>query len=290
MRFLDGFAQVAGEYDGFILDLWGVIHDGVTPYPGAAEALAALRGRPVLLLSNAPRRAHAVQKMLRRMGIADDAYTDILTSGEASFTALRDRDDSWFAALGRRVYFLGPERDRNLLEGLDLTEVTDPRDADFVVNTGPDDQRDPTDMNAFLPTLKACFAAGLPMLCANPDLEVIRGGTRILCAGSLAAVYASMGGNVRTLGKPDAAIYKRAFAMLGVSPDRVVAVGDSLRTDITGARNAGIAAVLVAHGVDAPVLGGIYDNDPVLRDRERARLGDVVQGLPIVGVLPRFIW
>jgi len=280
MRVFAGFAPIAERYEGFILDLWGVIHDGVNPYPG----LEGLRGRPVLLLSNAPRRAYAAQKMLQRMGIPDDAYGSILTSGEACYSALLERSDPWFAGLGHKVFFLGPVRDRNLIEGIDLVEVREPSAADFVINTGPDDERDPTDLGAFAEILAECFVAGLPMLCANPDLEVIRGGHRILCAGSLAAEYARLGGEVKTLGKPDVAIYQRAFTMLGVDPARVVAVGDSLRTDITGARNAGIDAVMIAHGVDAPVLGDIYDAGA------SERLDRVTAGLPVLGVMPRFCW
>jgi HAD superfamily hydrolase (TIGR01459 family) len=290
IRFLDGFAKIAAGYDGFILDLWGVIHDGVSPYPGATACLAALKGRPVLLLSNAPRRASAVQNMLRQMGIGDDSYAHILTSGEACRTALIARDDPWFAKLGSKVFFLGPARDRNLLDGLDLIVCESPKDADFVLNTGPDDHRDPTDLAAFIPTLNACLDAGLPMLCANPDLEVIRGGVRILCAGALAAEYAKAGGDVRSLGKPDAAIYDRALAMLGVAKTRVLAVGDSLRTDIAGAKNAGIDAVLVAHGVDAPRLGGIFADAPAEQQKARAAFAVLAGGFPIIGVLPRFIW
>ena len=144
MDHLSGFAPLAGRYQGFILDLWGVIHDGVKPYPGAADCLARIRalGKPAVLLSNAPRRAHAAQAALRAMGIADDLYTGILTSGEATHIALRDRfgpaaapggerfgpgpapgGDRWFALLGRRMYHLGPARDRNVFDTLDLDVV-----------------------------------------------------------------------------------------------------------------------------------------------------------------------
>src|SRR5690242_6404720 len=133
MQMLTGFAPLAARYDGFILDLWGVIHDGVSPYPGAVEVLARLRdaGKRAVLLSNAPRRAHVAQKAMRGMGIADDLYTGILTSGEATHLMLRDRSDPFFAALGPRVYHLGPERDRNVIEGLPLQRVTRPEEADF---------------------------------------------------------------------------------------------------------------------------------------------------------------
>jgi HAD superfamily hydrolase (TIGR01459 family) len=254
MRFLTGFDEIAAEYQGYIIDLWGVVHNGVAPCPGAIECLAALRGKPVLLLSNAPRRAAATQQTLRELGIADHLYTDILTSGEATWLALRDRTDPWFAALGRRAYHLGPERDRNIIEGLDIVRVTTPEQADFVVNTGPDDERDPTSIAEFLPELAACRAADLKMICANPDLEVLRGSTRLICAGALAEHYRHIGGEVRSLGKPDSAIYDMAVGLLNIRRTRILAVGDSLRTDIAGAANAGIDSLWIIGGIHAETL------------------------------------
>ena len=114
MRHLRGLAPLAPAYEGFILDLWGVIHDGVRPYPGAVDCLRALRaaGKRAVLLSNAPRRAEPVREQLRAMGIEDALYDGVMTSGEATHLVLRDRPDPWYAALGRRVFHLGPERDR----------------------------------------------------------------------------------------------------------------------------------------------------------------------------------
>jgi HAD superfamily hydrolase (TIGR01459 family) len=256
MRHVTGLAEIATQYDGFIIDLWGVIHDGINPYPGALDCLRHLRGRPVLLLSNAPRRAHAAQKMLRRMGIEDGLYTGILTSGEAVWLALRDRSDPWFARLGNRAFLLGPERDRNVLVGLGLDAAESPEAADFVVNTGPDDERDPTRLAPFLPALDQCLAARLPMICANPDLEVIRGGQRILCAGALAEHYAASGGDVRSIGKPHPAIYDMALDSLSLPRGRVLAIGDSLRTDIAGAAAAGVTAAWILGGIHSEGLGG----------------------------------
>jgi HAD superfamily hydrolase (TIGR01459 family) len=256
MTVLDGFAAIAGRYDGFILDLWGVIHDGVQPYPGAVDCLERLQaaGKRSVLLSNAPRRSHAAEAMLRDMGIGPDLYTAILTSGEAVHLALRDRTDPWFSGLGRRVYHLGPDRDRNVLDGLDVDIVPAPDRADFVLNTGPDDHRSPTDIYAFEDTLQACARHHLPMICANPDLEVIRGGVRVICAGALAMRYEQMGGAVRSLGKPDPAIYRPAMAMLGTAPSATLAVGDSLRTDIAGAAAAGLASCWVLGGIHGEAL------------------------------------
>ena len=280
---LPGMAALAERYDGFILDLWGVIHDGVNPYEGAADCLHRLReaGKRCVLLSNAPRRSAAAEKMLRRMGLSATLYTGLLTSGEAVHLALRDRTDPWFAALGRRVWHLGPERDRNVMDGLDLDQVATPEEAEFVLNTGPDDHRGQQDVAAFEDVLATCARRQLPMICANPDLEVIRGGERVICAGALAARYEQMGGAVRSLGKPDPAIYRPVLAMLGTAEERTLAVGDSLRTDIAGAQAAGIDSCWVLGGIHAEALGG---------NHEAATTEAHSSGLHPVAIVPRFIW
>src|SRR5258708_16738555 len=128
MRFLTGFSQIASDYDGFVLDLWGVIHDGVNAFPHAVDCLSHLRdaGKKTLLLSNVPRPNDAVRTMMRRMGIEDALYTDILTSGEAVRRALQFPPATWWSALGSRVYHLGPEPDLPVLQGRNLTSAATP--------------------------------------------------------------------------------------------------------------------------------------------------------------------
>lgn len=283
MRSLPGFHAIAGEYDGFILDLWGVIHDGVRPYPGAADCMAALRaaGKRVVLLSNAPRRADSIQRQLRRMGIDDAWYDGVMTSGEAAYLMLRDRPDPWYAALGTRVFHLGPERDRGVMAGLDLQVFDGPAGAEFMLNTGPDDHAPQTDPSHYDPVLQASAAAGLPMICANPDLEVIRGGVRVVCAGTLAVRYAAMGGDVRSLGKPDPAIYRPVLDMLAVPEARVLAVGDALRTDIAGAAAVGLDACWVLGGLHGAHLGG---------DDARTEAETAAAGLSPAACIQHFVW
>jgi HAD superfamily hydrolase (TIGR01459 family) len=288
MEHLPGFAPLADRYDGFVLDLWGVIHDGVNAFPHAVDCLARLRaaGKRMLLLSNVPRPNDAAQALMRRMGIPDDLYTDILTSGEAVRRALQRPPDLWWAELGTRMFHLGPERDRGIFEGLPLTEAAQPSEANFVLNTGPDDHRNPTDMAEFEELLRDCAHHRLPMICANPDLQVIRGGVRVLCAGSLALRYQELGGDVRSLGKPDPTIYQPVLQSLGLPVHRVLAVGDALHTDIAGAAGVDLAACWVLGGVHADALageGGGYD--PV---RVEALASDAALA-PIASV-PRFAW
>lgn len=276
---MTGMRDLASRYQGFIVDLWGVVHDGVRPYAGVMDCLARLRdtGKPVVFLSNAPRRAVHVGTALDAMGIGRELYTGIMTSGEAVHDALKTRDDPEFGRLGRRFVHLGPPRDRNIFEDLDLIEVEHPRDAEFLLNTGPDDLVAPDDPAAFDDLLDQALAAGLPMVCANPDLEVIRGGQRIICAGALAARYAAAGGAVILRGKPDPAIYRPVLAMLKTRAADTLAVGDSLRTDLAGAHAAGIDGVFV--------LSGIHEFTVAEASAEAGNLG-----FSPVAILPGFRW
>lgn len=250
---MSGFADLAAQYDGFIVDLWGVVHNGVKPYPGAIECLQQLRAldKRVVFLSNAPRRAAAVGRALAAMGIMPELYAGIMSSGEAVHSALRHRTEPEFAQLGTRFYHLGPERDRDIFDSLPLTEVAAPGQADFLLNTGPDDQLGPEDPSVYDPILRQALSVCLPMVCANPDLEVVRDGKRIICAGLLARIYEDRGGKVINRGKPDPAIYAPTLALLGTEKARTLAIGDSLRTDMQGAMAAGIDACWVLSGIHA---------------------------------------
>jgi HAD superfamily hydrolase (TIGR01459 family) len=275
---LNGFSRLAGEYDGFIVDLWGVVHDGVKPYAGVLDCLAQLKaaGKPVVFLSNAPRRPASVAAALAAMGINPDLYTGIMSSGEAVYRELRDQTPE-FAALGQTFYHLGPDRDHDLFDTLPLTQADSPAGAEFLLNTGPDDLLGPHDIAPYLPVLDASLRAGLTMVCANPDLEVIRDGKRIICAGLLAEYYLEKGGHVIQRGKPDPAIYAPTLAMLGTTRARTLAIGDSLRTDIAGAKAAGIDACWV--------LSGIHALHP-----DSAPAEAEVLGLHPRAILPAFTW
>ncbi|WP_428539471.1 TIGR01459 family HAD-type hydrolase [Rhodopila sp.] len=288
MQHFTRFAPLAERYSGFILDLWGVIHDGIDAFPHAVETLEQLRaaGKRTLLLSNVPRPNDAVRTMMRRMGIEDSLYTGILTSGEAVRRALQHPPDPWWSELGNRVFHLGPDRDRPVLHGLPLVVADHPSRADFVLNTGPDDHRNPSNMAEFEPVLADCARHRLKMICANPDLEVIRGGVRVLCAGALAVRYQQLGGDVRSLGKPDPAIYRPVLEQLALPPDQVLAVGDSLRTDIAGAVGVGLAACWVMDGIHAAEL---WDAAGAI-DPAAAEAAACQAGVRPVATLPRFIW
>lgn len=247
-----GLKDIAGRYDGFILDLWGVVHDGQAPYPGAVATLRRLRelGKRVLLLSNAPRPSGIVSSFLADMGVDERCYDFLVTSGDLVRAVLESGD----GLPGRRCLMIGSDRDHGLLDGLDYTLAASPDAADFVLCCGlRDDEKEKLD--GYLPLLRAAQACALPMICANPDLTVMRGRRLVLCAGTLAAAFEEMGGRVRYYGKPHAAAYEACFKRLDLPQGRVLAIGDSLRTDVAGAIAAGIAVLLIPGGIHAEEWG-----------------------------------
>ena len=263
---LRGLAPIADRYDGLILDVWGVLHDGERLYPGVRDALERLKmaGKRIVLLSNAPMRTPPVRDRLAGFGIAPELYDDILTSGEEVWQNLHDRTDPFYAGLGRRCLWVGPERHGSMVLDLGLTLAASPEQADFLLNTGPDDLDEAA--TAFQPLLRAAAARGLPMICANADLHVMQGATVIQCAGVLAKRYEDHGGVVRWHGKPFASVYHGCFRLLGdIAPARILAIGDNIDTDIAGARGVGIDCALVAGGIHADQLelNGAGLPDPV---------------------------
>jgi HAD superfamily hydrolase (TIGR01459 family) len=259
MRHLKSLSEMSQFYDGFILDLWGLVHDGETPYPPARETLAALKaaGKKTLLLSNAPRRAYALIEAMTRMGIERDLYGEVLSSGEATRDALVHRTDPEFAALGRTAYHLGPERDRSVFDdtGISISPVV--ATADFIVNTGPTDLAH--QVADYQSVLDDGIMTQLPMVCANPDIVVMRANRAVVCAGAIAERYRSMGGVVIYRGKPDPAIYRMAAKILGVAdPRRVAVIGDALETDVKGANAVGFDSIWCTGGIHASELHCAY--------------------------------
>jgi len=254
--YLRGLGEIAGDYDGFILDLWGVLHDGRAPIPGVLDCLARLRsaGKRTTILSNAPRRAELVEARVAEIGIPRALYDSLMCSGEEAWQHLSRRTDPFYAALGRACYHIGPRRDDNMLADIGLRRVDDVAEADFILNTGPSEYE--ATVEQYEPLLRAARLRELPMVCANPDLVVIHQGRRAICAGALAQRYEEIGGAVRWHGKPFPSVYETCFGLLGIADrGRILAVGDSLRTDIAGANAVGIASILVLGGIHGEELG-----------------------------------
>jgi len=288
IRLIRGIGALAPRYDGFILDLWGVVHDGVAPMPGAVECLRSLieAGKRIVLLSNAPRRAKDVVERIDRIGVPAGLYHNVMSSGEEAWQHLSRRDDPFYAVLGRRCVHIGSERDTGIREGLGLELVETADEAEFILNTGPagwDDR-----IEDYAPLLRRALERGLPMVCANPDLVVMHGGRLALCAGALAQWYEERGGRVRWHGKPFRSVYETCFGLLGIDDlSRILAVGDSLRTDIAGAAAAGIDSVLIVGGIHADEFGAVDSHPPDLQ-----RIAAAVREASYcpVAVAPSFCW
>jgi HAD superfamily hydrolase (TIGR01459 family) len=251
---IDGIAPYAETSGAWLLDIWGVLHNGVRPFAAACAATARFRDRGgvVLLVSNSPRPRGSVVGQLDRIGVPRDAYDAAVSSGDVARELIG-------AYRGRGVLHLGPERDLPIFAGLEVERVPAER-AEAVVCTGLfDDERETPD--DYAGTLKVCAERALPMICANPDVAVERDGRLIYCAGAIARAYEALGREVAYAGKPYLPIYDLAFATLerlkpGSSErSRLLAIGDGIETDIAGAAAAGVRSVFVASGVHA--AGGI---------------------------------
>ena len=266
---LPGLAALAADYGGYILDVWGVMHQGGPAYPEALDCLRHLRaaGKRVVFLSNAPRLAGQVERVLNGKGVESALYDGVVASGDAARRALADPSRLPFEWLGTRYHLLGPPGSDDVLDGLDYA-AADVAAADFLLGIGLDDGRETVEDHE--PILQAATARDLPMICVNPDLLVIRLGVQEPCAGALAARYEAIGGRVRYYGKPYADVYDLALDKLGLAPSRVLAVGDGLGTDIAGANAAGLDSLLITGGLLADALDLAPGERPSARALEEA--------------------
>jgi HAD superfamily hydrolase (TIGR01459 family) len=259
--FTDHFSALAPDYDVVLSDVWGVVHNGVAAFPEACDALTRFReaGGTVVLITNAPRPNGVVATQVAQFGAPRSIYDAIVSSGDVT----RDEIDK---RPGQSIFHVGPQRDLAIFEGLDVTFAGVER-ADYVICSGlfneetetPDDYRD---------LLGQMLSRGLFMVCGNPDVVVERGEQLLYCAGAIADLYARMGGAVLYAGKPYAPIYDLALKLAqgasGKHADRkrVLAIGDSVRTDFKGATSYGIDCLFVTAGIHAAEFGGRDDPDP----------------------------
>lgn len=244
-----------------LVDIWGVMHNGVRPYLSAAEACASFRkkGGTVLLLSNSPRPTPSVLQQLDRIGVPSSAFDSVLTSGDAALLLIEKSAEE-----GRKLSHIGPERDLGLFSQIPQ-QLVPLREAQTVVCSGlfDDETEGPENYTEILLELSSRH---VPMICANPDITVERGGRIIYCAGAIAQAYEALGGVVDYVGKPYRPIYKLAFERLSklrnikqISPSDVLAIGDGVGTDIEGAHVAGIDAVFIASGLHTDAIRGLHE-------------------------------
>ncbi|UPK34771.1 TIGR01459 family HAD-type hydrolase [Bradyrhizobium sp. 186] len=261
LHFAESLRELVGDVEVVLSDIWGVVHNGLESFPEACEALHTYRrrGGTVILITNAPRPADSVQRQLRKLGVADETYDAIVSSGDLTRLYVADHP-------GRKMFWLGPERDNSIYRGLDVV-LAPMEEADYIVCTGLYDDETETAEDYRGMMLKA-RERKLTLICANPDIVVERGDRLIYCAGAIAELYRELGGEVIFYGKPHRPIYERAMALAGerqghqIDRKKVLAIGDSVRTDLTGAREFGIDCLFVTRGIHSEEFEGLDQLDP----------------------------
>ncbi|MEM1100363.1 MAG: TIGR01459 family HAD-type hydrolase [Pseudomonadota bacterium] len=278
LRLIDHLSEVSDQYDALFVDLWGCVHNGLEPFSAAVKALQAYRasGGIVILVTNAPRHRASVALQLEKIGVAEDCYDDIATSGDSARAAM------FTGAVGTRVYFMGQRHDEAFFDPLALIE--DPveitrvplSEAEGIVCCGPfDPHADPSESRADLLYAKQ---KGMKLLCANPDIVVDRGAEREWCAGKLAEMYTEMGGTSLYFGKPHPPIYDLARLRLearrsGLETSRIRAIGDGIHTDIKGSLGEDIDSLFITGGLAAEETGTDQQPTPEKLDAFVAQTG-----------------
>src|SRR4051812_34497761 len=261
LRFAEKLRDLVDGVEVVLSDIWGVVHNGLVAFPEACEALHRFRelGGTVILITNAPRPADSVQRQLRKFGVADATYDAIVSSGDLTRHFVAGHP-------GKKMFWIGPERDNSIHRGLD--PVLAPLEAaDYIVCTGLFDDEIET-AEDYRPMLLQARDRKLTLICANPDIVVERGDRLIYCAGAIAELYRELGGEVIFYGKPHRPIYERAMMLAEqhagrpVGREEVLAIGDSVRTDLAGAHGFGIDCLFVTRGIHSEEFAGVEQLDP----------------------------
>lgn len=249
-KLIDSLFDATDDYDAFIIDIFGVIHNGIDLFSNTIKTLRKLKtqGKSLCLLSNTPKRASGTAAQLMHMGVTPDLYDHIVTAGEATHQALAHRENDFHKSCGHECWYIGTSYAIEILHGLDLKIVDNPERASFILNSMPGTET--RDVEVLKQRLQIAVDRDLPMICANPDLVVNIGDEQYECAGTFAAIYEEMGGRVVYHGKPHNPVYERCRDLLR-APDknRILAIGDAFHTDIAGAQNFGIDSILNLTGI-----------------------------------------
>ncbi len=254
-KFCAGISDISDSYNGYIIDQWGVLHNGEKPYDGVLECLKELKARKkyIIILSNSGKRAQENKDRLKKIGIASTLYDQIITSGEMTWQGIHDQSEGIFEKLGKKVYVISRGHDRSIVNGLDVEIVEDPAEADFLMISGSD-APDKT-LEDYEPILKICARKRVTALCANPDSLGVMGGINIMGPGTLARRYQDFGGVVHYIGKPHQPIFKhcvKIFQEHNIFPGETIVIGDSLSHDILGGQTVNLDTCLVKTGIHEP--------------------------------------
>jgi HAD superfamily hydrolase (TIGR01459 family) len=253
-KFCQGMSDISDSYMGFIIDQWGVLHNGEKPYEGVIDCLQELKRRHkhIIILSNSGKRAQPNIDRLSTMGITPDMYDVLLTSGEMAWQGMHTQDEGFFKNLGKKVYVISRGGDRSIVDGLDLEIVDDVTQADFMVISGADSPE--KTLEDYEPVLKAAVRKQLKVLCANPDSLGVMGRDSIMGPGTLARRYIDFGGVVHYIGKPHLPIFQQCIRLLQeqeIYPGHTIMIGDTMAHDIIGAHFANLDTCLVKSGLHA---------------------------------------
>lgn len=279
--------ELAEHYDGWLCDVWGVIHNGAAAFEDAVAALCRYRagGGYVILVTNAPRPCRAVYLQLERLGVPRNAFDSVVTSGDVTQALVRKRPTV-------PLFHLGPPRDNLMLEGLPNPIVVS-SEAKLCLLTGPLNDSTGT-VEDYEGHLSAMLERGVEVVCANPDLVVRSGDRLVICAGSIAQRYSEMGGRVTMAGKPHAPIYEAAMEKLSeltgrnIAKNRVLAIGDGLPTDIEGAALNGFDAYFITGGIHEAEIGDLSSPGGV--GRLAADVEKLFKGIRLAGICDRLRW
>lgn len=266
-----GISAIADRFDYFILDQYGVLHDGASPYPGALECLLELKrfGKTVLILSNSGKRSIENERRLEKLGFAGRPWDYFVSSGEVAWRQLES------SSAPQTCYLISRDNDRSAIEGLLINQAERPEDAGVVLLTGSEGDR--YELSHYQVLLSKAAQRQVPCLCTNPDKIMLTPSGQKFGAGRIAELYASMGGPVTYVGKPYPAIYGAALAAMG-NPDksRVICVGDSVEHDIAGAASAGLKSAIVRTGIHADASADELENE---FKNQKARPDHILPGL-----------
>ena len=252
-RAIAGFGEIADAYDTYLVDQWGVLHDGHTAYAPAVDVMHRLKdaGKKLIILSNSSRRADTTRGNMTRMAINPDLFDGFATSGEEVWQAFRLRADPFYADLGTRCIVFQWGKDEHFFEGLDLEPVESIEEAEFILLNGTERDRFPE----YEAILRRGVERGLPMVCSNGDfVSITPEGELVQCPGVVARRYEALGGYVRWHGKPTLGAYQMALGDEAADPRRILAIGDSLHHDIAGASSAGFDSLFITDGIHRPEL------------------------------------
>ena len=254
INFISKISVIEKNYSLFLIDLWGVIHNGIKIFPEILEVLGNLqkKKKEVFFITNAPRRALVIEDQLSEFGIDRKLYSRVISSGEITWKYLFEK----FRDKNVNILHIGPPRDNHLIEGLSFKKVSKPEEAEIIVNTGPWGDNDK--LENYKNLLDQSLKNKLPMICSNPDKEVIRGNKFMICAGKLAEYYEKNGGAVKYFGKPYPEIYNHIFKSIGsINKEKILVIGDSLENDIKGANLQKCDSLLISNGIHREFNNGV---------------------------------